>query len=108
MWSWWNLPPPVSFTSFSAVEIASGSVNFHGDANLIKVSNGVLQITIWPIWNWQNRLIHATDDDIASIKNEDIFPGIQRMAKLWMSARISSKVKTDWTCWVARPFGLFS
>ncbi|GJY98586.1 RNA-directed DNA polymerase, eukaryota, reverse transcriptase zinc-binding domain protein [Tanacetum coccineum] len=61
------------------------------------------------VWrkNWRNRLIHALGDDINSIKNEDIFPGIQRMTKLWMSARICSKLKMDWNCWVTRPFELF-
>ncbi|GKA81793.1 RNA-directed DNA polymerase, eukaryota [Tanacetum coccineum] len=80
MWSWWSLPPPTSFPP----------------------------ITLWATWNWRNRLIHATGEDIESIKMEDIFPSIQWMAKLWMSARISSKLKTDWNCWVARPFDLFS
>ncbi|GKF21783.1 hypothetical protein Tco_0070421, partial [Tanacetum coccineum] len=108
VWSWWNLPPTTSFSSFPAIEIASGNANIHGDANLSKATNGVLQICIWAIWNWHNRLIHATGDDIDAIKNEDIFPGIQRLASLWMSARISSKLKTDWNCWVARPFDLFS
>ncbi|GJV75314.1 hypothetical protein Tco_1506898 [Tanacetum coccineum] len=40
--------------------------------------NGVFLITLWTIWNWRNRLIHATGDDIGSIMNDDIFPGIQR------------------------------
>nr|GEY18216.1 hypothetical protein [Tanacetum cinerariifolium] len=108
VWGWWSLPPPISFPSFSAVEIASGKVNIPGDANLIKATNEVFHITIWAIWNWRNHLIHAIGDDIDSIKMEDIFPSIQRMAKLWMSTRISSKLKTDWNCWVARPFDLFS
>ncbi|GKE97480.1 hypothetical protein Tco_0020831, partial [Tanacetum coccineum] len=98
-----DLIPP-----FSVVEIACGNVNIPGDSNLIKAMNGVFQITLWAIWNWRNRLIHATGEDIESIKMEDIFPSIQRMAKLWMSARISSKLKTDWNCWVARSFDLFS
>ncbi|GKB57120.1 RNA-directed DNA polymerase, eukaryota, reverse transcriptase zinc-binding domain protein, partial [Tanacetum coccineum] len=40
--------------------------------------------------------------------NEDIFPRIQQMAKLWISASIPSKMKTDWVCWIARPWELFS
>ncbi|GJU33136.1 hypothetical protein Tco_1176725 [Tanacetum coccineum] len=42
---WWSLPPPVSFPSFSVVESASGNINILGDANLIKATNRVLQIT---------------------------------------------------------------
>nr|GEV93679.1 transposon TX1 [Tanacetum cinerariifolium] len=41
-------------------------------------------------------------DDIDSIKNQDIFSGIQRMAKIWMSARIKSKLKMDWNSWVKK------
>ncbi|GJX20869.1 putative RNA-directed DNA polymerase [Tanacetum coccineum] len=84
VWSWWNLPPPVTFPSFSAVEVASGKVKFQGGAILSKATNGVFLITLWTIWNWRNRLIHATGDDIGSIMNDDIFSGIQRMSKLWM------------------------
>ena len=40
---------PVSFPSFSAIEIASGIINILGDANLIKLTNGVLHITFWAI-----------------------------------------------------------
>nr|GFC02919.1 hypothetical protein [Tanacetum cinerariifolium] len=72
--SWWNLPPPTSFASLPVIELASGNDNVHGDANLSKATNGVLQISIWTIWNWRNRRIHATGDDIDAIKNEDIFP----------------------------------
>ncbi|GKB65499.1 hypothetical protein Tco_0921685 [Tanacetum coccineum] len=39
-------------------------------------------------------------DDTETIKNDDIFPGIQRMAKLWMFARICSKLKMDWHRWI--------
>ncbi|GJZ96126.1 putative reverse transcriptase domain-containing protein [Tanacetum coccineum] len=74
--------PPISFPPFLVVEIASGNVDIPGNANLIKATNEVFHITIWAIWNWRNRLIHATGDDIDSIKMEDIFPSIQRMAKL--------------------------
>ncbi|GKD34056.1 RNA-directed DNA polymerase, eukaryota [Tanacetum coccineum] len=84
------------------------NVNGQGNSNIKKAVNGVFQITFWVIWNWRNRLIHASGDAIDTIKNEDIFPAIQRLAKLWMSARIRSKQKMDWNCWVARPYDLFS
>ncbi|GJZ31875.1 RNA-directed DNA polymerase, eukaryota, reverse transcriptase zinc-binding domain protein, partial [Tanacetum coccineum] len=76
VWCWWNLPSPISFPSFSVLDIAKGNINGHGD-------------------------------DIDSINYEDFFSGIQRMAKIWMSARIKSKLKMDWNSWVARPFDLF-
>nr|GFB21047.1 hypothetical protein [Tanacetum cinerariifolium] len=34
-------------------------------------------------------------DDIETIKNEEIFSGIQRLAKLWLSTRIYSNQKLD-------------
>ncbi|GJS84197.1 hypothetical protein Tco_0750738 [Tanacetum coccineum] len=85
-----------------------GNVNGQGNSNIKKAVNEVFQITCWVIWNWRNRLIHASGDAIDTIKNEDIFPAIQRFAKLWMSARIRSKRKMDWNCWVARPYDLLS
>nr|GEV78306.1 hypothetical protein [Tanacetum cinerariifolium] len=52
----------------------------------LRIQSTSWTITLWAIWNWKNRLIHATGDDIETIKNDDIFPGIQRMAKLWILA----------------------
>ncbi|GKB65498.1 RNA-directed DNA polymerase, eukaryota, reverse transcriptase zinc-binding domain protein [Tanacetum coccineum] len=37
--SWWNLPRPFSFPSFSIVEVAKGSVNVLGGPNLVKAMN---------------------------------------------------------------------
>ncbi|GJY20490.1 RNA-directed DNA polymerase, eukaryota, reverse transcriptase zinc-binding domain protein [Tanacetum coccineum] len=107
VWSWWNLPSPISFPSFSISDIAKGNIIVQGCPHLVKVIDGVFQITLWAIWNWRNRLIHASGDDIYLIKNDDIFPGIQRMSKLWMYARIRSDLKMDWNCWVTMPFDLF-
>ncbi|GJY66889.1 RNA-directed DNA polymerase, eukaryota [Tanacetum coccineum] len=61
--------------------VACGKVKFQGGAILSKATNGVFLITLWTIWNWQNRLIHVTGDDIGSIMNDDIFPGIQRLER---------------------------
>ncbi|GKB76415.1 RNA-directed DNA polymerase, eukaryota, reverse transcriptase zinc-binding domain protein, partial [Tanacetum coccineum] len=108
IWSWWNLPPPISFPSFSISDIALGNLNIQGCPKIVKAINGVFQITLWAVWSWRNRLTHAIGDGIIKIKNKDLFPGIQRISKLWMSARIRSNVKADWKCWVAKPFGLFS
>lgn len=105
VWSWWNLPPP---TSFSIADVAKGNLPVRGWPSLTKAINGVFQISLWAIWNWRNRIIHATGDDLESTKNEDIFPGIQRKAKKWMSARICPKMKIDWNCWIDRPLDLFS
>ncbi|GJV43554.1 RNA-directed DNA polymerase, eukaryota, reverse transcriptase zinc-binding domain protein [Tanacetum coccineum] len=109
VWSWWNLPlPSVIYLSFSISDIANGNIKTHGCSNVAKAINEVFQISLWAIWNWRNRFVHALEDDKEAVKNEDIFSSIQRLSKLWMSARIGSKLKPDWTCWVARPFNLFS
>ncbi|GKE73167.1 RNA-directed DNA polymerase, eukaryota, reverse transcriptase zinc-binding domain protein, partial [Tanacetum coccineum] len=84
------------------------NLNIQGCPKIVEAINGVFQITLWAVWSWRNRLTHAIGDGIIKIKNKDLFPGIQRISKLWMSARIRSNVKADWKCWVAKPFGLFS
>ncbi|GJT42188.1 putative RNA-directed DNA polymerase [Tanacetum coccineum] len=95
IWSWWNLPPPISFLSFSISDIALGNLNIQGCSKIVKAINGVFQITLWAVWSWRNRLTHAIGDDIIKIKNEDIFLGIQSISKIWIYARIRSNVKTD-------------
>nr|GEU48056.1 reverse transcriptase domain, reverse transcriptase zinc-binding domain protein [Tanacetum cinerariifolium] len=42
---------------------------------------------IWAVWNWRNKLVHAPLDDRAKVREDDIFPSIQRLSKTWISAR---------------------
>ncbi|GKE30070.1 hypothetical protein Tco_1445454, partial [Tanacetum coccineum] len=39
---------------------------------------------------WRNKVANASDEDLNDAKNEDIFPSIRRLSKLWISARCKS------------------
>ncbi|GKA91621.1 ribose 5-phosphate isomerase A [Tanacetum coccineum] len=49
VWSWWHLPPPVSFPSFSVLDIALGNIDTYQCLKLKKIINGVFQVSIWAI-----------------------------------------------------------
>ncbi|GJZ26721.1 RNA-directed DNA polymerase, eukaryota [Tanacetum coccineum] len=49
VWSWWNLPSPVVFPSFSVADVAMGKIDSFGGSRLNKVLHGVLQCTLWSI-----------------------------------------------------------
>ncbi|GJS46326.1 chaperonin CPN60-2, mitochondrial-like protein, partial [Tanacetum coccineum] len=52
-------------------------------------SPGFPRCSIWAIWKWRNRVINAEPDMVRKVKDEDIFPFIQRTSKLWISARLN-------------------
>ncbi|GJZ76785.1 putative RNA-directed DNA polymerase [Tanacetum coccineum] len=87
VWAWWGLAPPVSFPSFSISDISSGNLGFPNNPLLSKVLIGVFQCALWGVWKWRNKVVNASDEDLNDAKNEDIFPSIQRLSKLWISAR---------------------
>nr|GEZ00479.1 ribonuclease H-like domain-containing protein [Tanacetum cinerariifolium] len=62
-----------------------------GNPKVGKVLQGVFQISLWAIWKWRNRIMNAITDSILKIKEEDVFPIIQRLSKTWIAARLSSK-----------------
>ncbi|GJR24031.1 RNA-directed DNA polymerase, eukaryota, reverse transcriptase zinc-binding domain protein [Tanacetum coccineum] len=107
VWSWWNLGPPVSFPSFSISDIALGNISSLSNtcSRLSKVMQGVFQCSLWVIWKWRNKIVNSHSDVSSWIKNEDIFPSIQRLSKTWISARLSNLV--NWNVWIARPFDLY-
>ncbi|GJR12182.1 putative RNA-directed DNA polymerase, eukaryota, reverse transcriptase zinc-binding domain protein, partial [Tanacetum coccineum] len=107
VWSWWSLDPPVSFPPFSNDDVACGNLPDIGDASLAKVLQGVFQIALLVLWNWRNRVVYAPLDMSDKIKAEDVFPSIQRLSLLWISARFSSKKNANWNCWTSKPFELF-
>ncbi|GJZ94121.1 2-methylene-furan-3-one reductase-like protein [Tanacetum coccineum] len=55
------------------------------------------------IWKWRNKLVNAKPDDASSVRDEDIFPSIQRLSKSWISA-LFSKGAAAWDNWISRPF----
>ncbi|GJU94416.1 hypothetical protein Tco_1319172 [Tanacetum coccineum] len=55
---------------------------------------------------WKDPGVRMGLDRVDDIKQEDIFPSIQRISKIWISARASSR-PANWNRWIARPFDLF-
>ncbi|GKB12301.1 F-box domain containing protein [Tanacetum coccineum] len=83
VWSWWNMPSPVVFPSFLVADVAMGRIDSFGGSRMNKVLHGVLQYVA------------------AKIKEEDIFPGIQRVSNTWISARLKAYAP-NWDAWISR------
>ncbi|GKA61680.1 putative RNA-directed DNA polymerase, eukaryota, reverse transcriptase zinc-binding domain protein [Tanacetum coccineum] len=107
IWSWWNMPSPLSFPIFSIKDIALGNIGLNGSSHISKVVHGVFLTAVWSIWNWRNRIVNAQPDAVVMIKGEDIFLSIQRLSMTWIAARLAS-LPANWNSWVAKPFELFS
>ncbi|GJS19833.1 RNA-directed DNA polymerase, eukaryota, reverse transcriptase zinc-binding domain protein [Tanacetum coccineum] len=107
VWSWWHLPPPSTFPSFGIKDIAFGTFVSNGCMLSNKAIYGVFQCTFWAVWKWRNKLINAQQDRVDSTREDDIFPSIQRISKIWIFARASSR-PANWNCWISRPFDLFT
>ncbi|GKD92503.1 RNA-directed DNA polymerase, eukaryota, reverse transcriptase zinc-binding domain protein, partial [Tanacetum coccineum] len=106
VWCWWNLESPISFPSFSIADIALRKIKVNGCSKIAKVVQGIFYIVIWAIWKWRNRLVNAVLEEKAGILEEDLFPSIQRLSKLWLSARIVPR-PVNWSVWIAEPFNMF-
>ncbi|GKD37082.1 hypothetical protein Tco_1257289, partial [Tanacetum coccineum] len=76
------------------------------DSVLEELDHWVFKCALWAVWKWRNRVVTAHPDMVATIKEEDIFPFIQRITKTWISARFSLK-PINWSCWISRPFDIF-
>ncbi|GJR82262.1 RNA-directed DNA polymerase, eukaryota [Tanacetum coccineum] len=107
VWCWWNLASPVAFPSFSISDISTGNIGPDGNAKMGKIIHGVFQISLWAIWKWRNRIVNASADSSPKIKEEDIFPAIQRLSRTWIAARLVSN-SANWDVWISRPYDLFS
>ncbi|GJT84139.1 hypothetical protein Tco_1058481 [Tanacetum coccineum] len=81
-----------SETTFLVCIISMGNISTQGCSRINKILHGVLQCVIWVIWKWRNRIVNASPDSVDSIKDEDIFPAIQRISKNWINARNKSHV----------------
>ncbi|GJY34737.1 RNA-directed DNA polymerase, eukaryota, reverse transcriptase zinc-binding domain protein [Tanacetum coccineum] len=97
---------PLVFPSFSISDITRGNIYPMGNPKTGKILQGVFQITLWAVCKWRNRIVNAPSDSISKIKDEDIFPGIQRLSKTWIMARLSPK-SDNWDVWITRPSYLY-
>nr|GEW65299.1 putative RNA-directed DNA polymerase, eukaryota, reverse transcriptase zinc-binding domain protein [Tanacetum cinerariifolium]GEW67941.1 putative RNA-directed DNA polymerase, eukaryota, reverse transcriptase zinc-binding domain protein [Tanacetum cinerariifolium] len=108
LWSYDDSGGPLS------PSVSSGHSYLEEDLELVEfghpylVLNGVLQIALWVIWNWRNRVVYASWDLIAKTIEEDVFPAIQRVSKTWIAARLSTAKPANWNNWISKPFELFS
>ena len=91
VWCWWNLASPVAFPSFLISDIARGIIDPAGNSKMGKILHGVFQVSLWAIWKWRNKIVNASTDSSPKIKEEDIFPSIQRLSRTWIAARLGSK-----------------
>lgn len=106
VWSWWGLPSPIYFPSFSIKDIALGKIGSINCTKTSKILQGVFHCALWSVWKWRNKLVNAQMDVVDSVKREDIFPFVQRISRDWISAPLNSNAP-NWSRWIARPFDLF-
>ncbi|GJW58352.1 RNA-directed DNA polymerase, eukaryota, reverse transcriptase zinc-binding domain protein [Tanacetum coccineum] len=69
-----------------------------------KCFHEVCYVMLWAIWHWRNRILHASPHDVDSVRQEDIFPSIQRLSLIWIS-NICSRTNRQWCGWVSNPRG---
>ncbi|GJZ84503.1 cysteine-rich receptor-like protein kinase [Tanacetum coccineum] len=105
VWAWWGLDPSVSFSSFSISDISLAIIGFPNNPVLSKILHGGFQCVIWAIWKWRNKVVNASFASLIDAKNEDIFPSIQRLSKLWIAARCN-RLSLKWTYWISSPSSL--
>ncbi|GJS20287.1 hypothetical protein Tco_0448919, partial [Tanacetum coccineum] len=97
--------PPGLVSLFSIVDIAMGHVRRRGHLVLNKIINRVFQCALWAIWKWRNKGITSPAGLVAKVKDEDIFPSIQCLFKLWINVRYSS-FPLNWNSWISRPWSI--
>ncbi|GJR78511.1 hypothetical protein Tco_0149296 [Tanacetum coccineum] len=71
------------------------------------ILHGVFQCYLWAVWNWRNKLVNTKLEDVTSIREEDIFPSIQRLSKTWIAARFS-KGTAAWDKWISSPYDILA
>lgn len=103
-WRWWGIVVPTHFSIKDAIFRSLAPT----DSKLVrKALQGVFYVSMWSIWKWRNRVVHASNDEKDAILIEDIFPQIQQLSLLWISNRYK-KLNLDWGRWVLAPKEVFS
>ncbi|GJX32956.1 hypothetical protein Tco_0242811 [Tanacetum coccineum] len=100
--------PPLlpSLHSLLRIKFGLGQAVTMISPRLKKAIHGVFQSASWAVWKWRNKLINSPPEAINTIKEEDIFPSIQRLTKTWISARYSRP--TSWNCWISSLCDMFA
>ncbi|GKB14249.1 hypothetical protein Tco_0848172 [Tanacetum coccineum] len=97
-YDWWDILSPM----INNVDNIGNDATFQGGKKgVAKIFHGVCLITIWVVWRWRNRVVHAKDQK-QKIRSEDIFPQIQIISLSWISNRCKL-IGFDWSRWVNNP-----
>ncbi|GKB93865.1 hypothetical protein Tco_0980002 [Tanacetum coccineum] len=95
--SWWG---STSLFNLSLSDILIGSFGFLKDKWASRAFHGVCLATLWHIWNWRNKVSHATTvDERNGYCNEDIFLVVQRISLLCVSNR-ALEYRVSWNRWI--------
>ncbi|GJU36447.1 hypothetical protein Tco_1184801 [Tanacetum coccineum] len=74
---------------------------------LMVLTNGLGLVMIQGVWKWRNKMVNASLDSVVAAKDEDVFPSIQRLSNIWISACCSSS-HLDWRSWISSSKRLFA
>ena len=98
-WGWWNISNgrTSSIEDFKYGQCIPAISSFPK-----KVFEATCLVSLWSIWHWRNRVLHANDSEIEKARNEDIFPSLQRLSAHWFAARLK-KAKFDMQRWISSP-----
>ena len=100
LWNWWKCGSPGSISladnTLNRIALSGRSQGF------VKALYGACYVLLWSIWKWRNKLLHASTEEVNSIKHEDIFPSIQRLSLLWLANR-SRRDNISWRDWILNP-----
>lgn len=102
--AWWN---SIFSIPSRILDISMAQFDNSCNKNIEKVINGSFFTLLWSIWNWRNRVVHADTDTRDKIRNEDIFPAIQRRSLQWISSRCDNK-DASWNIWISCPWNVFN
>ncbi|GKD44769.1 hypothetical protein Tco_1269414 [Tanacetum coccineum] len=89
-------------TGIGDAHLVGGLTTTLWNLSFLMIGNSILTSDILKTCRGHKTLLDRVDN----IKQEDIFLSIQRISKIWISARASSR-PANWNCWIARPFDLF-
>lgn len=95
IWGWWHLDTPILFPSFSTKDIAMGNINCLRFSTLDELLQGVFLCGHWGVWKCRNKVVSVSLESMVTAKDEDDFPSIQCLSRIWISVCCSSS-SLDW------------
>lgn len=99
VWAWCGISS-LRMDSVLSFKNSLLSRDFH--RNRSELIHAVLLVSLWLIWQWRNRVVHSSQEDAVKVLQEDLFPGVQRLASLWILNR-KPRLKVYWQQWSSFP-----